>query len=146
MQGIRKAAAPNSRPRWPLPLEVRQKTKKVAIVTFVMQQKQYLGLIRPLDSILCLKIMYFADETLAYKDIKKIEKQERLSADEFKKAEKRLASMTSRFNYKKYHDEYRERLADLIVKKSQGKEIEFETRKPRGKVIDLMATRKKSLG
>ena len=115
---------------------------KVAIGRFVMRNKQYVAAIRPVDGVLMMSTMVFADELV---DVESIAELEDLDAIEVTKkevamAESLVASLSSEFEPQKYEDAYRTQVMDLIERKAAG-EV-FEAPEPAGeapKVVDLMA-------
>src|SRR4051812_10515240 len=50
-------------------VEAMQKSKKVAIATFVMREKEYLAALRPVNGVICLTTMHFSDEVLPARDV-----------------------------------------------------------------------------
>jgi DNA end-binding protein Ku len=104
--------------------------------------------IRPRDGVLAMETMLFADEVVPTDSF------EELSADgdvktsdrELTMARQLIDSLSSDFEPEKYHDEYRERVLDLIERKAQGETIVIEepTAEPE-KVPDLMAALEASI-
>jgi DNA end-binding protein Ku len=121
---------------------------KVAIARVVIRSKENLVAIRPRDGILAMETMLFADEVVPTDSL------EELSADgnvktsdrELTMARQLIDSLSSDFEPEKYHDEYRERVLDLIERKAQGETIVIEepTKEPE-KVPDLMAALEASI-
>ncbi|HET8672967.1 MAG TPA: hypothetical protein VFL87_04995, partial [Thermoleophilaceae bacterium] len=64
---------------------------------------------------------------------------------EVEMAEQLIGSLTSPFEPEKYHDEYRERVLELIEAKAQGTEIAVQPAEEPVKVPDLMAALEASL-
>ena len=121
---------------------------KVAIGRIVMRSKERLVAIRPLDGMLCVETMRYADEVVPRdglmpddEDDVELTERERTMAQQLVES---LASET--FDPEKYHDEYREQLLDLIERKAAGEEIvaEPEVEAP-AKVLDLVAALEASL-
>jgi DNA end-binding protein Ku len=127
-------------------VEAMEKTKRVAIASFVMREKEYLCAIRPVNGVLCLETMHFGDEVLDAQevvDLPSIKVDDR----EVNMAEKLFDSLTTDFDPKKYKDEYRERVMEMIEKKAKGEDIVTQPpaqEKP-GRVINLMAALEASL-
>jgi DNA end-binding protein Ku len=120
---------------------------KVAIGRFVLRSKEALVAIRPLDGVLVLETMRFADEVLAAdREQPLAEPASEPSAREKDMAKQLVNSLTAVFDPEKYHDEYREELLALIEKKAAGEEIVAapEAEEP-AKVLDLMAALEASL-
>ena len=121
--------------------------RKVAIGRVVMRSKESLVAIRPLDGVLCLETMRYADEVLPREglvpeDATATEPSER----ELAMARQLVETLAGPFDPERYHDEYREQLRDLIDRKAAGEEIVAEpmVEEP-GKVLDLMAALEASL-
>ena len=119
---------------------------KVAIGRVVIRAKERLVAIRPLDGMLCVETMRYADEIV---DPAKLD----IPGDDVEVTDRELAmarqlveALTAGFEPEKYHDEYREQLLALIDKKAAGEEIVArpEPDAP-AKVLDLMAALEASL-
>jgi len=119
---------------------------KVAIGKMVMREKEYLAAIRPLDGVLLLETMRFADEVVTTEEIGVPEVEKQPGKRELEMAAQLIDTLSGSFDPAKYHDDYREKVMDLIEKKAGGEEIEMPAApaKP-GKVIDLMAALEASL-
>ncbi|MEP6822266.1 MAG: Ku protein [Chthoniobacterales bacterium] len=122
--------------------------KKVGIAKVIIKTRQYLAGVKALKHALVLELMHFAEEL---SDAEKLNVPKNLEPG---KREKDMAvalvkSMTSKWDPKKYRDDYREALLDVIEEKveSGGKEIEErpKEKKSSSKVIDLVAILQESL-
>ena len=60
-------------------------------------------------------------------------------------AQQLIESLTADFEPEKYHDEYRERVLELIEAKAAGEEIKVQPAEEPAKVPDLMAALEQSL-
>jgi DNA end-binding protein Ku len=120
--------------------------RKVAIGRMIMRSKESLVAIRPVDGILCLETMRYADEVLPIAGITPDEEVAAPSERELAMAKQLIETLSADFEPEKYHDEYRDQLLDLIERKAAGEEIVAEpTVEDRGKVLDLMAALEQSL-
>jgi len=121
--------------------------EKVAIVKFVMRRKEYLGVVRPLESVLCLETMHFADEIVGIEELPQFPEKAAVGEKELQMASELLTSMTEDFDLGIFEDEYRKRLLEMIHTKARGKKIAFPTEieAPPAKVIDIMDALQKSL-
>ncbi len=122
---------------------------KAAIARFVLRNKEHLAAIRPMDKVLTLTTMRFADEVVAPGELDDVlpDSSPRVDKREREMAEKLIDSLAGEFNPEKYRDEYREQLLSLIEQKGEGKEIvaaEGEEPEPT-KAPDLMAALEESL-
>jgi DNA end-binding protein Ku len=128
-------------------VEAMTELRKVAIGRLVMRSKESLVAIRPLDGVLCVETMRFADEVLPPtailpEDAEATEPTER----ELEMAKQLVSALATDFEPGKYHDSYREQLQGLIDRKAAGEEIVAEPAvEDQGKVLDLMAALEASL-
>ena len=123
-------------------------TNKVGIAKVVIKTRQYLAGVKPEDGALVLELMHFADE-LADPEKLHVSKKMEAGKREVNMARSLIDSMTSKWEPKKYKDDYREALMEVIEEKVEagGKEIEEKpkkTPKPTN-VIDLVSVLQKSL-
>ena len=117
-----------------------------AVAQLVLRGKENLVLIRPVDTgHLALDVMYYADEV---RDIGEVAvPQAKVKESELKLAEQLIEGLANdKWQPGKYHDNYRERLLELIRRKAKGEKVVVPP--PAGRqaeVIDLMDALKKSL-
>ncbi len=118
-------------------------TGKVAVAKFVMRTKQYLAAVRPSHNALVLSTMLYADEVVPVDNLDGIPQDGdiELSDRELQMAEALIDSLTvESFEPEKFHDDYRERVLELIDAKSQGQTIVAAPAPETGaRVVDLMA-------
>jgi DNA end-binding protein Ku len=123
--------------------------RKVAIARFVLRNKEHLAAIRPLDDVLTLTTMRFADEVVPPDQLDDVETADgrKLEKRELDMAKELIASLSSDFDAEQYRDEYREELLALIERKAQGEKITVEpSEEPKPtKAPDLMAALEESL-
>jgi DNA end-binding protein Ku len=122
------------------------KTERVALAKFVMRGKESLVLIRPAQHGLMLHTMYFADEVREFGEIDKGESAA-LKEGELGLALRLIEDLShEEFKPDEYHDDYRQRVLDLVNLKVEGKEVTTVTPEVhRAQVIDLMDALKQSL-
>lgn len=127
-------------------VETMEQMRKVAIGRVVMRSKEHLVAIRPLDGLLCVETMRYADEVIARDELGPIADDVDVTDKELAMARQLIETLTGDFDPTKYHDEYREQLLALVEKKAAGEEIVAEpvTDAP-AKVLDLMAALEASL-
>ena len=126
-----------------------KKTGKVGIAKVVIKTRQYLAGVKAENSVLVLELMHFAEELADAEKLhvpKKLEPGKR----ELDMAKALVDSMSSKWEPKKYHDDYREALMEVIEEKVEagGEEIEEKPKKkprPSTKVIDLVSVLQESL-
>jgi DNA end-binding protein Ku len=121
---------------------------KVAIARVVLRSKESLVAIRPRDGVLAMETMLFADEVVPTDSLDELgaDAAVKTSDRELTMARQLIDSLSSDFEPEKYHDEYRERVLDLIERKAQGETIVIEepTAEPE-QVPDLMAALEASI-
>jgi DNA end-binding protein Ku len=115
-----------------------QKSERVAIGRFVMRTKQYLVALRPMDKVLTLSTLYFADEVRDRKDLD-VPGTIKLQPREMEIAERLVDSLTTKWKPEKYEDTYRKRVLKLVKDKAKGKEIVVEPEAKPAPVTDLLA-------
>jgi len=128
-------------------LEAMEKSKKVAIATFVMREKQYLCALRPVEGVIGLSTMHFADEVMNSEEVGVNPRDVKVDDREVKMAQHLIDSLSSDFKPEKYKDEYRERVMEMLEQKAKGEEIVTQppiAEKPH-RVINLMAALEASL-
>jgi DNA end-binding protein Ku len=122
---------------------------KVAIARVVIRSKEQLVAIRPREGVLAMETMLFADEVVPTDTLEELTAENgevKTSERELTMARQLIDSLSSDFEPEKYHDEYRERVLDMIERKAQGETIVIEepSEEP-DKVPDLMAALEASI-
>jgi len=128
-------------------LEAMKESKKVGIARLVLRTKQYLAAIRPLGDALVLETLLYPDEVTLPDEIEDLPRDDvEIQDRELKIARQLIESLSTEFEPENYHDEYRERVLELIEQKAEGKQIVTQpaTEEPT-KVVDLMAALEASL-
>jgi DNA end-binding protein Ku len=115
-------------------------SKKIAIGTIVMRNKEYPVAIRPDDNVLNLETMYFSDEIRSPgKELPELPSSKQLTNREVSMAQQLIESMESEWDPSKYHDTHREKVEELIDAKQKGNEVVVRIAEPEPtKVVDLM--------
>jgi DNA end-binding protein Ku len=129
-------------------MEAMRDAGKVAIARVVLRSKEQLVAIRPAGQGLMMETMIFADEVVPPDEIEELPEEQELKVTdrELKMARQLIDSLTSDFEPDKYHDEYREKVLELIERKAQGEEITVQPEAPKPtRVPDLMAALEASL-
>jgi len=127
-------------------VEAMTKAKKVALAKFVMHDKQHLAALRPIENLICLETMRFADEIVPTSQID-VPAQSKVGERELKAAQQLIDSLSGSFEPEKYVDEYRDCIMSLAERKARGEEVHVQhitERKP-GKAADLMSALEASL-
>ncbi len=129
-------------------LDAMRESEKVGIGRVVLRSKQQLCALRPTGEVLTLSTMLFGDEVLAPDRLDELDAvgDAEASDRELQMAEQLISSLSREFDPSKYHDDYRERVLQLIERKAAGEEIavEPEAEEPSA-APDLMAALEASL-
>ncbi|HKV41300.1 MAG TPA: Ku protein [Blastocatellia bacterium] len=137
-------AEEEGRKAYQLLLKTLQDSKRVGISKVTMHQREYTAFLRPYEHGLVLHTMYFANEIREAPGYGKTENV-KLRPQEIKLAEQLVSSLSEDFHLENYHDEFQQRLKELIEAKKKGKEVAAAPSPKRAPVIDMMAALKKSL-
>ena len=121
--------------------------ERVAIGSVAMRNKQYLVAVRPLDGVLAMSTMRFADEVVPRKEIDELpSRRSKPAPKELAMAIRLLDSLATDWDPKQYKDTYVDELRARIKAKEAGKEITVEEPEERGAdVIDLSEALQRSL-
>lgn len=129
--------------------EILHRSKKVGIAKVVIRTRQYLTALYAADDALVLNLLRFPQEL---RDAKEFDlpsgniKAYKITPKELTMAEQLINAMTTTWNPKAYHDDYREALLEWIKKKEKGvKPKALPKAKPGAKVIDFMQLLQKSI-
>jgi DNA end-binding protein Ku len=106
-------------------LDAMRESGKVGIGKVVIRSKQQLCALRPTGEVLTLTTMLFGDEVLPPDRLDELESVTEAEATprELAMAEQLISTLSSDFEPEKYHDEYRERVLELIEAKASGETI-----------------------
>jgi DNA end-binding protein Ku len=121
------------------------RTKEVSAVAKVaLRNKESLCVLRPSDhGVLMLETLYYPDE-IRTQDLP-TEPDVLVSQPELAMALSLVEMLEEPFDPKKYHDEYRSALLDMIEAKRNGQEVVAPPEAPLPQTVDLMAALKASL-
>ena len=121
---------------------------KVAIGRVVIRSKESLVAIRASGPALVMETMLFADEIVDSESLDEIPVEEdgKAGKRELEMAQQLIDSLSADFEPERYHDEYRERVLDLIERKAAGEEIAVQPAPEEpARAPDLMAALEASL-
>jgi DNA end-binding protein Ku len=120
------------------------KSKKAALGTFVLRNKENLCLLSPSEKIIVLHKIRFAEEIRSMEDIKVTESK--VSTAEIQMAIKLIDQLSGKFDISKYKDTYTETLLKFINAKAKGKKFAApKMHVVHSKSKDLMSELKASL-
>jgi DNA end-binding protein Ku len=122
-----------------------QDTGRAALGQYAARGRQHLVLLRPLDGVLVMEQLHYADEVRPASEVP-------VPEGEVKPAELALAKQlieqtaNDEFEPAKYKDTVRDRVLETIQRKVEGQDITAaDAPAPGGKIIDLMEALKASL-
>jgi DNA end-binding protein Ku len=128
-----------SKKAYQLLLTALEEQERVGIGTVVMREKQYLVAIRPLDGVLAMSTMRFADEVVPRSDIEALPRRSAPDPKALKMAMQLIDGLAAPWKPSQYRDTYTEELRKRITRKNSGKEVVESAEEPAGRVLDLMA-------
>lgn len=140
-------ASDEAKEAYQLLLAAMQEREQAAIGTVVMRNKQYLAAVRPLDGVLAMSTMRFADEVVPRSDIDELPSRRTKVDPKAKELALQIVdSLASDWDPKRYHDTYTEQLKKIIERKDEGKEaVTEEAPSQTAEVVDLMAALRASV-
>jgi DNA end-binding protein Ku len=113
-----------------------------------MRNKEYLTAVRPLDNVLAMSTMRFADEVVPRREVDALpSRATKPDTKAMHMATQLIDGLTAPWEPDTYHDTYAEDLRKRIKAKDRGKEVvrEAPAAETDGKVLDLMAALEASL-
>ena len=125
--------------------EALKQTGRAALGQYAARGQQHLVLVRPIDGLLVMEQLHYADELRPASEVP-------VEEGEVKKQELELAKQlidqtaTDSFKPEAYRDNVRDRVLEAIQRKVEGEEITSEPAEaPQTKILDLMAALKASI-
>jgi DNA end-binding protein Ku len=139
------APQPAAAKSYRLLVEAMKKSGKIGLANFVMHEKEHLCALRPMENVLCLETMHFADEIVPREEIGVSE--QKVGEREMKAAQQLIDSLSAKFDPKKYRDEYKDCVMKVVNQKAKGEEIHVQPvmEKKSAKTTDLIAALEESL-
>jgi len=130
-------------------LEAMRETGKVAIARVVIRSKEQLVAVRPMDDVLGMATMLFADEVLSPERLDEVADatEVKTTKRELDIAKQLVESLAADFKPDAFQDTYREQVLALIERKAQGKAIAVQpsAEEATAPAPDLMSALKASL-
>jgi DNA end-binding protein Ku len=120
---------------------------RIGVGKFVFHEREHLVALRPKDDMLCLEIMRFADEIVGMEEVEDMFAHEKIvDGKQLNLAKELIDALAADFTPRKYRDEYRNAVLDLIERKAKGEEIvTAPMESEESEVIDLKAALERSL-
>jgi DNA end-binding protein Ku len=121
-------------------------SNKVGIAKVVILNREYLAAVKPDGLFLVLELMHFANEVLEPEALKTPSENE-VSSRELDMAKALIESMTSEWEPRKYKDQYRDALMELIEEKAANRVPSAKpvTSRAASNVVDLVSVLQESL-
>jgi DNA end-binding protein Ku len=113
---------PSGEPAYRLLVKALSRTRRAAIVRFVMRRKQYLGAVRAAEDALHLNLLRYADEIVPFSSVGEVPTT-RVDPRQLDVAVDLIEAMTATFRPERYRDGYRDRLEALIQRKAEGERV-----------------------
>ena len=110
-----------------------------------MRNKQYLTAVRPLDGVLAMSTMRFADEVVKASSVEGLPVRTKAPAKEMKAAEQLIDALATDWDPADYKDRHRRAVKKIIDQVAEGKEITVEEPEERAEVVDLMKALEESV-
>jgi DNA end-binding protein Ku len=137
------APQPDMQRAYSVLLKALQNTRKAALVTFVMSNRQHYALLRAGEDRLVLHTLYYADEVRPLETDSVLTKP---SDQEVDFAEQYIEALSKDFDPEQYRDEYRETLTSIIRAKAEGQDLQVPEAAPAPpKPVDLMEALRRSV-
>ncbi len=118
-------AGKNGQDAYRLLHDALEKASRAGIGRWVFHNREYLVAVRPLDGVLALHTMHFADELVDAGTLDIPEPSRAPSAREVEMAGKLVESLHAEFKPEAFEDRYRDRVLELIAAKARGEEPEI---------------------
>lgn len=135
---------PHSEKPYCLLLKALEDTGKMGVAKVSMHQREYTIFIRARNHGLTLHTMYYQNEIATVEGYGK-NYDVKLKPDEVKLADQLVSNLSASFKPEEFHDEFQERMNELIEAKLKGKTITAPTKNRKAPVIDMMEALKNSL-
>lgn len=127
-------------------VESMSKRKVNAVVQLVMSGKEQLAMVRPLDGMLVMSMLYLEEQIKSSSGFNDELVDQDLTEEEVGLTNTLIeASTIKKFDYGKYKDRYTAKLTELIQLKIEGKEVVQAPNPEEPKIINLMDALKKSV-
>lgn len=126
-------------------VQAMENRNKAALARFVLREKLHLALLWVREGMFVLENLFFFDEIVALDELPHHEEDGVIEADELELAEDLIDRMTQEFDLTPHHDEYREKLLEIIERKIEGEEITVPEVEPLAPVVDIMSALKESI-
>ncbi|GAB4388801.1 MAG: Ku protein [Thermodesulfovibrionales bacterium] len=124
--------------------EAMRASGRVALSKVSFRNKEHVAVIRVYDGALTLQTLFYADE-IARPEALNLPERTGLEKKELELAGTLIKSYAGDFDMEAQHDQYRDKMMELIKAKAAGKEMAAPPAREARKVVSLMDALKKSL-
>lgn len=122
-----------------------EKSGRVGVGRVSLRQREQLVSVRPVDGVLRMQIMRFADELVAADKLDVAEPSKAPGKREVDMAGMLVETLAASFDPDRYEDTYRERVLEVVRAKERGEEPDLAEPEPAEQSDDLMAALEASL-
>ena len=122
-----------------------EESDRVGIGRVSLRQREQLVSVRPVDGVLRMQVMRFADALVSADDLEVEEPSKAPGDKEVGMAGMLVESLAGDFKPDKYEDTYRERVLEVVRAKERGEEVEISEPEAPDRSDDLMAALEASL-
>ena len=132
-------------PAYALLVKALEKTGRVGVGRFTLRQREQLVSVRPVNGVLRVQVMRFADELVDGETLDVDEPSKAPGKREIDMAGTLVDTLAGDFEPSRYEDTYRERVLEVVRRKEKGEEIELPEPEVREDSDDLMKALEASL-
>ena len=137
---------PGAERAYGLLLAALEHARRVGVGRFVMRTREYLAAVRPMDGVLGMETLFFADEVRRASDVLPYGLPTPTGERELNVAMKLIDVKAGDWDPGEYTDTYRDRVMELIRQKAEGLEPVTEVEPmPRPEMADLLAALRQSV-
>jgi DNA end-binding protein Ku len=138
-------AGDKGKPAYALLYAALEKAGRAGVGRWIFHNRERTVVIRPLDDVLALHTMRFADELVDPGELELGRVRKKPSEREIKMASQLVDGLHAKFDATGYEDAYRQEVLDVIERKAQGKNIEPPEEVEPDRSDDLLAALEASL-
>jgi DNA end-binding protein Ku len=104
-------------------MKAMQHSQRIAIARIVMRQREHLCAVRPVKGHIVISTLRYAEELVSLSELKFPAADGAPRKRELEMAEQLIASMSTTFHPRRYRDDYRQKVADLLRRKASGETL-----------------------
>ena len=138
-------AGDKGKPAYALLYAALEKSGRAGVGRWIFHNRERTVVVRPLDDVLALHTMRFADELVDPADFDLPRVRKKPAEREIKMASQLVEGLHTKFDPTDYEDTYRQAVLDVIERKAEGKNIEPPEEVEPDRADDLLAALEASL-